>query len=209
MKKVGIVSLVIAALSSIACFSIGFAEWAIPVSEVDVNGGIITDDHVSSGDVNHNEYIDVRSVSSFGYRDGYGFNDPSTSEYLDTINITINARFNREKAVSDGAIASLINDNKMSFKIDVSISNTPNYISSFTIADFPITSTGFSDIAEATSVIKTESSIYKEWNIGTVSSKENIPFSISFKMKYTGNFASLPDFSTNKIMITMLPGEYI
>ena len=208
MKKVGLATLIIGTLSVVTCFSVGFADWTVPISRVSVdNGSISTDSHTSS-QVNYNEYINVTSINSFGYRQGYGFNNSITGEYSTTLTVSINATFNREQAISDGAIKSIINENKMSFKIDVSISNTPSYIAYFNISDLPIVSNNFIDLTAVTSVVKTTTSIYKKWNIGYVSTISVIPFSISFNMVYSGNINNIPDFSTNKITISMLPGEY-
>ena len=207
-RKTILTSILVATLASLACLSIGFGDWIIQSSKINVAGSIETDDHQST-EVHSSEYIVVNSVSNIGYNVGRGFNDTTTTEYADNVNITVNGTFQRKRVTDEAAISSLVSDNKMSFKVTISISNTPSLISQFTIDSLPVTSSYFYSRSAVTSAIKTSTNISQQWNIGYVSPTDNIPFSLTFNIKYNGSLSSFPDLVNNKITIALLPGEFI
>lgn len=207
MKKVGLVSLVVGTLSVIMCFSLGFADWTIPISRVEVEGGFTTDDHVPTT-VTYNEYLTVTQVTPIKYNSSYGMLNYENDEYGTSTKLTLSAVFDRASAINDGAISSLFSQSKMSLKVSVSFATTPSTISSFTIDDFPIISSGLANITSKSSVIKTNESIYKIWNIGSVAQASSVSFNMSFRLSFSGAVSSLPNFSTNKLTISLLLGEY-
>ena len=111
--------------------------------------------------------------------------------------------------MNNGAINSLITDNRASFNIALSVSNTPNIISNFTVDDFVITSNYFYNLSAVTNVIKTSTNIYKKWNIGHMGNYIDIAFSVSFNVTFTGSVSSFPDLVNNKLTVSILPGEYV
>ena len=207
-RKTILTSILVATLASLACLSIGFGDWIIQSSKVNVSGSITTDDHQST-EVHTSKYIVVNSVSDIGYNVGRGFNDITTTEYADNINITVNGTFQRKRVIDEAAITSLVSENKMSFKVTISISNTPLLISSFSIDSLPVTSSYFYSRSAVTSAIRTSTNISQQWNIGYVSPIDNIPFSLTFNIKYNGSLGSFPDLVNNKITIALLVGEFI
>ena len=206
MKKISVISLIIGLLSVMTCFSIGFSDWIISFTMIDVDSSFIVDDHEPS-EVHTSEYITVNSVTPIGYKVGSGFHDMTTTEYADNINITINTSFNRKDAADVGAIRSLVTSNSMSLNVGVKILNTPSLISNFTMSSVP-TSDDFSNTSVVKETTKTSTNIYQIWNIGNVTEIDVISFSLKVNIKYTGSLDSFPDLISNKISISMLLGEY-
>ena len=65
----------------------------------------------------------------------------------------------------------------------------------------------FIDIG-VTGVVKTSSSIYKQWNIGFVNLVDSISFTTQIQLRFTGSLSSFPDLSVNKFNISLLLGEF-
>ena len=206
-KRVGVISLIVGALSCITCFSIGFGDWIINSKDLEVSGSITTDDHTSSY-VSKNEYITINNATDIGYRNGRGFNDLSTGEYKDNIDITINGTFHKKNAIDDGAIQSLIDDGSMSLKITIAFDPNPTILTSFTVADIPVTSSGFSNVTVLKDLVKTSTYVTKRWNVGHLYNANDIPFTVKFNLKFIGTITYFPNLTTNKIKVSILPGEY-
>jgi len=203
----------IALLSSVMCFSIGFGAW-------NMTGGVNVD---LLGDINADniepilvpvQCIDNLSVDNFSYKEKFGFVVDET--YTNATVISGQGDFNVDRAFT--LINSLQQDGKINFGISIHSNSFSNYFvcSGINVMD------GISNESGNLlydSNIKGFVSTFNVENINNDRSSAEfislIHFSFTISLSFTGSGASIgpsgnfPSFSgANEITITIMLGEY-
>lgn len=200
----------IALLSSVMCFSIGFGAWNMTGGmSLSLYGDIDSDD--IGTDSKGIKVIDYTSKPTFSFAAGYGFLN-SSDEYVNNATLNWTASINTNACKDDGLIKSMKESTPtMSMITSLSISNTASLISGFSITNLTITGLGTPSVVQVNSkdTYVENNAIKEKINLTNVPLSDSALFSVSIAITYTGTTSNFPDLATNKLTLTLLAGEYI
>lgn len=195
----------IALLSSVMCFSIGFGAWNMAGGvSLSLYGDIDSDDIGTT--TKGVPVIEYTSKPTFSYAAGYGFLN-SSNEYVNNATLGWNASINTN-ACADGLIKSMSEVTpKMSITASISISGTPSLITGFSVTSLTISGLNESSIVK--DIYVENNAINKDINFSNVPLGNTVLFSVSVSISYTGSLSNFPNLTSNKLTLTLQAGEYI
>ena len=194
----------LSSLSTIACFSVGFASWGLAGGDVALLSGIINTDDFSYTEKGVSTFSFL-STPSFTSLAGKGFLN-SNNEYVTSITLTWGVSFNSTKA---STLINSLSQNKIWMSASLTATTSPSVIANFSISSMTNTlGTATTITHDNATTVNNGSSITQDWNVTGVSISNSIVFQISIPLVYSGTISNFPNLTSNKLKLILLPGEY-
>lgn len=203
-KKKNWFIILLSVLTTICCFSVGFGAWEITGGDQALLSGAIDSDNYTEVDVPVKTFT-ISSTPSFTALAGRGFLN-SNNEYVDSISLTWNITFNSNRA-RDFILS--LSQNKMWMSVTLTASSTSSVMANFSVSNIT------NGLGSATTIQQNDANTYnsgtyinQQWNITSVTIANSVSFQITIPLTYTGSISNFPNLTTNKLTLTLLPGEY-